>query len=118
MMIREICYADSVSVFVRDVSCLRQGHFVKKLGAVGDKGTENEVLLLEHDVPHSGFSEAVLGCLPTLPWAITDEASTRLLTDSQTAVLSKSTKSSYIVYVASISNNINIFRSSKPVIKM
>ena len=52
------------------------GHFVRALGAVGDKATENEVLLLEHDVPHSKFSEAVLDCLPRLPWTITpdDEA--------------------------------------------
>ena len=52
-----------------------QGHFVRKLGNVGDKDTENEVLLLEHDVPHSKFSEAVLACLPKLPWIITDEVS-------------------------------------------
>lgn len=49
------------------------GHFVKKLGTIGDKETENEVLLLEHDVPHSNFSEAVLSCLPKLPWVITEE---------------------------------------------
>ena len=43
---------------------------------MGDKSTENEVLLLEHDIPHSRFSEAVLSCLPELPWTITpkDEA--------------------------------------------
>ncbi|XP_029642031.1 exosome complex exonuclease RRP44 [Octopus sinensis] len=49
------------------------GHFVKKLGPIGDKDTENEVLLLEHDVPHSDFSQRVLECLPKLPWIITDE---------------------------------------------
>lgn len=27
------------------------GHFVRTLGDIGDKSTENEVLLLEHDVP-------------------------------------------------------------------
>jgi exosome complex exonuclease DIS3/RRP44 len=37
---------------------------------LGDKSTENEVLLLEHDIPHSRFSEAVLDCLPSLPWDI------------------------------------------------
>ena len=31
------------------------GHFVRKLGPIGDKDTENEVLLLEHDVPHGEF---------------------------------------------------------------
>ena len=50
-----------------------KGHFVRKLGNVGDKETENEVLLLEHDIPHAGFSEAVLNCLPKLPWEITKE---------------------------------------------
>lgn len=49
------------------------GHFVRSLGEIGDKETENEVLLLEHDVPHSKFSENVLKCLPTLPWEITEE---------------------------------------------
>lgn len=49
------------------------GHFVRALGKIGDKDTENEVLLLEHDVPHSNFSEAVLSCLPKLPWVITPE---------------------------------------------
>ncbi|KAL8570447.1 exosome catalytic subunit dis3 [Nucella lapillus] len=49
------------------------GHFVRELGNVGDKDAENEVLLLEHDVPHSNFSQAVLNCLPKLPWIITEE---------------------------------------------
>ncbi|KAF5272688.1 hypothetical protein FQA39_LY07715 [Lamprigera yunnana] len=50
-----------------------KGHFVRALGKIGDQATENEVVLLEHDVPHSHFSEEVLKCLPTLPWTITDE---------------------------------------------
>ncbi|XP_074155336.1 exosome complex exonuclease RRP44 isoform X2 [Sminthopsis crassicaudata] len=49
------------------------GHFVKNLGAVGDKETETEVLLLEHDVPHQPFSQAVLSFLPKMPWSITEE---------------------------------------------
>ncbi|CAG5119545.1 unnamed protein product, partial [Candidula unifasciata] len=49
------------------------GHFVRCLGEVGDKDTENEVLLLEHDVPHSNFSEAVLSFLPKMPWTITED---------------------------------------------
>lgn len=48
------------------------GHFVRALGDIGDKDTENEVLLLEHDVPHSRFSDEVLSFLPQLPWIITD----------------------------------------------
>ncbi|MFT7817935.1 exosome complex exonuclease RRP44 isoform X1 [Arapaima gigas] len=49
------------------------GHFVRNLGSAGDKETETEVLLLEHDVPHQPFSQAVLGFLPKMPWAITEE---------------------------------------------
>ena len=48
------------------------GHFVKVLGEIGDKETENEVLLLEHDVPHQSFSTSVLEDLPQMPWGITD----------------------------------------------
>ena len=48
---------------------------MRALGEIGTKDTENEVLLLEHDVPHAQFSEAVLKCLPKLPWIITEEVS-------------------------------------------
>jgi len=46
---------------------------VRSLGGIGDKEAENEVLLLEHDVPHSAFSQQVLSFLPTMPWTITEE---------------------------------------------
>nr|XP_056717723.1 exosome complex exonuclease RRP44 [Euleptes europaea] len=49
------------------------GHFVKNLGAAGDKETETEVLLLEHDVPHQAFSQVVLSFLPKMPWSITEQ---------------------------------------------
>ncbi|XP_039995125.1 exosome complex exonuclease RRP44 isoform X1 [Xiphias gladius] len=49
------------------------GHFVRSLGSAGEKDTEEEVLLLEHDVPHQAFSQVVLGFLPKMPWAITPE---------------------------------------------
>ncbi|XP_071951446.1 exosome complex exonuclease RRP44-like isoform X2 [Antedon mediterranea] len=49
------------------------GHYVKKLGEVGDRETENQVLLLEHDIPHEVFSSNVLSFLPKLPWTITQE---------------------------------------------
>ncbi|MEE6507477.1 hypothetical protein FKM82_024497 [Ascaphus truei] len=49
------------------------GHFVKNLGTAGDKETETEVLLLEHDVAHQPFSQAVLSFLPKMPWVITPE---------------------------------------------
>ncbi|KAL7983928.1 hypothetical protein Chor_000804 [Crotalus horridus] len=54
-------------------SRIKEGHFVKNLGAAGDKETETEVLLLEHDVPHQPFSQEVLSFLPQMPWSITDE---------------------------------------------
>ena len=56
-----------------------QGHFVRALGRIGDKETESEVLLLEHDVPHSRFSDAVLSYLPKLPWIITESVSSSSL---------------------------------------
>ncbi|KAM9804414.1 exosome complex exonuclease RRP44 [Neosynchiropus ocellatus] len=49
------------------------GHFVRSLGTAGEKDTEQEVLLLEHDVPHQAFSQAVLSFLPKMPWSITPE---------------------------------------------
>lgn len=49
------------------------GHFVRALGEIGNQDTENEVVLLEHDIPHSQFSREVLDCLPKLPWVITEE---------------------------------------------
>ncbi|XP_038149801.1 exosome complex exonuclease RRP44 [Cyprinodon tularosa] len=49
------------------------GHFVRSLGNAGEKDTEEEVLLLEHDVPHQAFSQAVLSFLPKMPWIITPE---------------------------------------------
>lgn len=50
-----------------------QGHFVKELGVIGDKEAENEVLLVEHDVPHLSFSSSVLADLPQMPWSITSD---------------------------------------------
>ncbi|KAG9510647.1 Exosome complex exonuclease RRP44, partial [Fragariocoptes setiger] len=51
------------------------GHYVRALGEIGDKETENQVLLLEHDVPHQQFSKAVLDCLPRdgADWKIPEE---------------------------------------------
>jgi exoribonuclease R len=56
-----------------------QGHFVRALGPLGDRETENEVLLIEHDVPHSKFSEEVLNCLPKLPWIISEQVNLILI---------------------------------------
>lgn len=46
---------------------------MRVIGDIGDKDAENEVILLEHDCPHSKFSESVLNCLPKLPWIITEK---------------------------------------------
>jgi len=43
---------------------------VRSLGKIGERDAENEVILLEHDVPHSKFSDEVLGCLPKETWTI------------------------------------------------
>lgn len=48
---------------------------MKSLGNAGDKETETEVLLLEHDVPHLPFSQSVLSFLPKMPWGITEDVS-------------------------------------------
>ncbi|ORX72311.1 RNB-domain-containing protein [Linderina pennispora] len=42
-----------------------QGHFVRALGDAGDKATETEVLLLEHDVPYQPFTKSVRADLPS-----------------------------------------------------
>ncbi|ANZ76986.1 BA75_03460T0 [Komagataella pastoris] len=41
-----------------------EGHFVRTLGPIEDKDTEQEALLLEHDVEYRPFSKNVLDCLP------------------------------------------------------
>ncbi|CAM9455950.1 unnamed protein product [Phaeothamnion confervicola] len=51
------------------------GHYVKTLGDAGDKAIETEVILLEHDIPHTSFSGKVLACLPPVDWAITPDNS-------------------------------------------
>ncbi|GAA5803489.1 hypothetical protein EDC94DRAFT_565135 [Helicostylum pulchrum] len=51
------------------------GHFVKVLGSSGDRETETEVLLLEHDVPYQEFSKRVLEDLPVEgdQWIVLDK---------------------------------------------
>lgn len=51
------------------------GHFVKTLGSSGDRETETEVLLLEHDVPYQEFSKRILADLPKEgeDWVVTDQ---------------------------------------------
>ncbi|KAI8908112.1 hypothetical protein DFJ77DRAFT_503502 [Powellomyces hirtus] len=51
------------------------GHFVRTLGDVGDRATETEVVLLEHDVPFAPFSPQVLSHLPVEgeDWIVRDD---------------------------------------------
>ncbi|KAE9417136.1 hypothetical protein Angca_008174, partial [Angiostrongylus cantonensis] len=57
----------SIDQWPRD-SSYPLGHYVRALGKIGDREIENEVLLLEHDIPHAPFSDAVLDCLPNQNW--------------------------------------------------
>jgi exosome complex exonuclease DIS3/RRP44 len=47
------------------------GHYVRKLGPIGDRDTETDVLLLENDINTSPFTPAVHACVPPLPWSVT-----------------------------------------------
>ncbi len=47
-----------------------RGHYIKTLGDIGDRDTETDVLLLEHDVTTTPFTTAVLACVPVLPWTV------------------------------------------------
>ncbi len=53
-------------------SAYPHGHYVRTLGTIGDRTTETEVVLLEHDVNSAPFSAAVHACVPPLPWSVTD----------------------------------------------
>ena len=45
------------------------GHFVRELGAIGDKDSESEALLIQYDIPYQAFSQNVLSvCLIHPPW--------------------------------------------------
>lgn len=60
---------------------------MRSLGCAGEKDTEQEVLLLEHDVPHQAFSQAVLSFLPKMPWAITPEVNRTFYRDIWSSIL-------------------------------
>ncbi|KAK1326045.1 hypothetical protein QJS10_CPA01g00238 [Acorus calamus] len=49
------------------------GHYVRTIGAVGDRDTESEVVLIENDINSGPFSTQVLACLPPLPWTLSPE---------------------------------------------
>ncbi|XP_039003773.1 exosome complex exonuclease RRP44 homolog A-like [Hibiscus syriacus] len=43
------------------------GHYVRVIGEIGDRDSENEVVLIENDINSRPFSSQVLACLPPLP---------------------------------------------------
>lgn len=47
------------------------GHYVKTLGPIGDRDTETQVLLIEHEVEDTPWSQKVLDCLPPQDFKIT-----------------------------------------------
>lgn len=48
------------------------GHLMRILGTTGERATETEVILLEHEVAHADFTPAVLACLPSAEWRPTE----------------------------------------------
>ena len=46
------------------------GHYTEILGKIGDKDTEATIILMENDVPHYDFSQAVYDCLPKGNWSV------------------------------------------------
>jgi exosome complex exonuclease DIS3/RRP44 len=54
-----------------------RGHYVRTIGNIGDKATEGEVILIEHDIVARPFSEDVIACLPPATWTITPENSSQ-----------------------------------------
>mmetsp|Transcript_12716 Transcript_12716/g.42240 ORF Transcript_12716/g.42240 Transcript_12716/m.42240 type:complete len:766 (-) Transcript_12716:933-3230(-) len=55
------------------------GHYVRTLGAVGDKEAESEAILIEHEVNCAPFSPQVQACLPAKGWTIPEAEIARRL---------------------------------------
>jgi exosome complex exonuclease DIS3/RRP44 len=51
-------------------SAYPSGHYVRSLGACGDREAETLLLVHEHDIDTRPFSEAVHACVPPLPWRV------------------------------------------------
>ncbi|CAA6655841.1 unnamed protein product [Spirodela intermedia] len=65
-----------IIVAVDSWDCLSRypsGHYVRTIGNIGDKKTEDEVILIENDINSRPFSMQVLACLPPLPWNLSPE---------------------------------------------
>ncbi|CAK9293952.1 unnamed protein product [Gordionus sp. m RMFG-2023] len=50
-----------------------KGHYVKTLGNIGDKESQNEALLIEHDIKNYEYPLKALKCLPQPNWKISDQ---------------------------------------------
>lgn len=42
---------------------------MRVIGEEGERKTEDEVILLEHEIPYEEWTPAVLACLPRMPWS-------------------------------------------------
>lgn len=49
------------------------GHYVRTLGKIGDRDTETEVVLIEHEIPTAPWTVSVLKCLPPHDYTIPEE---------------------------------------------
>ena len=63
-----------------DMEDIRSYGFIRSfihrtLGDIGDRETETQVILLEHDIPPNTFSREVMECLPPDDWCISEENS-------------------------------------------
>lgn len=58
-----------------------EGHFVRALGTVESKETEQESLLLEHHIPYRPFGKAILDCLPPAgeKWVVPEKSPMSLI---------------------------------------
>lgn len=54
-------------------SSMPVGHYIEILGTMGDRDTEAKVILMENDIPHYDFSQAVYDCLPKGQWSVEPE---------------------------------------------
>jgi exosome complex exonuclease DIS3/RRP44 len=66
---RIIVAVDSWSIY----DAYPTGHYVRTLGPIGDRETETQVVLIEHNIPTDEFSPRVMRCLPAKDWVVTDD---------------------------------------------
>ena len=54
-------------------SAFPDAHLIRVIGNTGERATETEVLLIEHDIPSNDFSAEVMACLPPPTWSADEE---------------------------------------------